>query len=53
MKPATADPMILAVPLPPDDWMGLVAVTDKVDLSSLGVIVMRNLKPKKKCAMIY
>jgi len=53
VKPATADPMIRAAPLPPDDWIGLVAVTDKVDLSSLRVIVMRNLKPKKKCAMIY
>ena len=41
-KPATADPMILAFPLPPEDWTGLEAMTGEVDLSSLRVIVMQS-----------
>ena len=42
MNPATADPMILALPLPPDDWTGLEDMTGEVDLSSLRVIVMQS-----------
>ncbi len=42
VKPATADPMILALPLPPDDWTGLEAMTGDIDLSSLRVIVMQS-----------